>query len=65
MDEGRMRQGQMRGMMDDDDDHQTKGRNWHRDEDDMHRNRYGYAERNEGRYGYNVRARPRVKTFVE
>lgn len=65
-DRERMRQRQMGRMMDQDDDHQTTGRNWRRDDDDMDRGRrYGYAERNEGRYHYDMRPRPRVKTCVE
>lgn len=64
VDEDRMRQRQGR-MVEDDDDHHTTGRNWRRDDDEMNRNRYGYAERNEGRYGENLRPRRRVKTCVE
>lgn len=52
--------------MDRNDDHQTMGRNSRRDEDDMDRDhRYGSAERYEGRYRYDVRPRPRVKTCLE
>jgi hypothetical protein len=58
MDQDRMRQRQGR-MVEDDDDHHTTGRNWRRDDDEMNRNRYGYAERNEGRYGENLRPRRR------
>ena len=66
MDKDQMRQRQMGRMDDDDDDHRTMGRNWRRDDDDMNPgNRYGHAERNEGRYHYNVRPRPRVKTCLE
>ncbi|MGY3233257.1 hypothetical protein ACVMAJ_000147 [Bradyrhizobium sp. USDA 4448] len=64
MDSDRMRQRQMGPMMDRDEDHRTIGRNWHRNDDDMDRGR-GYAEQNEGRYYYEVRPRPRVKTCVE
>jgi Mg-chelatase subunit ChlI len=66
MDRDRMRQRQMERLMDQDDDHQTVGRNGRRDDDDMDRgHRYGYAERNEGRYHYDLRQRPRVKTCLE
>jgi hypothetical protein len=67
MDKDRLRQRQMGRMMDDDDDdHQTTGRNWRRDGDEASRgSRFGYAERNEGRYSYDVRRRPRVKTCWE
>ncbi|MGY3548967.1 MULTISPECIES: hypothetical protein [unclassified Bradyrhizobium] len=64
MDSDRIRQRQMGRMMDQDEDHRTVGRNWRLDDNDMDRGR-GYAERNEGRYYYEARPRPRVKTCVE
>lgn len=66
MDMDRMRQRQMGRMMDQDEDHRTTGRNWHRDDDDMDRgSRYGTAGRNEGRYYYESAPRARVKTCIE
>ncbi|OAF17327.1 hypothetical protein AXW67_09040 [Bradyrhizobium neotropicale] len=62
----RMRQRQMGRMMDQDEDRQTTGRSWQRDDDDMDRGRrYGSADRSEGRYYYEVRPRARVKICVE
>ncbi|MET4220489.1 hypothetical protein ABIB00_005718 [Bradyrhizobium sp. LB14.3] len=66
MDMDRMRQRQMGRMMDRDEDHQTTGRNWRRDDDDMDRGPgYGSANRSEGRNYHEVRPRPRVKTCLE
>lgn len=66
MDTDRMRQRQMGRMMDQDEDHQTTGRNWRRDDDDMDRGRrYGSMDRSEGRYSYELPPRARVKTCIE
>jgi len=68
MDMDRMRQmhRQMGRIMDQDEDHRTTGRNWHREEDDMDRgSRYGSSGRSEGRHYNEMRRFPRVKTCIE
>lgn len=63
MEMDRMRQ---RHMMGENEDHQAAGPNWRRDDDDMYRSpRYGSADRGEGRYSYEARPYPRVKTCIE
>jgi hypothetical protein len=65
MDMDRTRQRQMGRMMDPDEDHRNMGRTWRRDYDDMDGGpRYG-SDRSEGRYYYEIRPRPRVKTCIE
>jgi hypothetical protein len=62
----RMHQRQMGRTMDQGEDHQTMGQNWRRDDDDIDRSRrYGSMDRSEGRYYYETRPRPRVKTCIE
>lgn len=66
MDMDRMHQRHMGRMMDQDEDHQTTGRNWRRDDEDMDGGRrYGSVDRGEGRYYREARPRPRVKTCIE
>lgn len=61
-----MHQRHMGRMMDQDEDHQTTGRNWRRDDEDMDRGRrYGSADRSEGAYYRDARPRARVKTCIE
>ena len=66
MEMDRMRQRQMGRMMDQDEDQRTTGGNLRRDDADMDsRRRYGSMDRSEGRYFYEIRPRPRVKTCIE
>ena len=61
----RMRQRQIGRMMDRCYDHNSDGRNWRRDRDDMDRgSRYSRMDREEGDY-YEDRPRRRVKICVE